>query len=166
MMRLIPNSQKLLGTLRRHCVRMMATDGTDGDSMDSDANRRPERGMNRVTLIGRVGREPELRGTDEYPCVVFPLATNLSFRKANGEQMTKTDWHRICVFKPGLRDNVANRIGRGDRVFVEGAISYTRFTDNDNKNTVLTSIVADDMMILARRQNSQVRSEEGEEMVD
>ena len=45
----------------------------------------PSPGMNKATLIGRVGREPEHRGTEEHPCIVFPLATNMSFRKANGE---------------------------------------------------------------------------------
>ncbi|KAK3766184.1 hypothetical protein RRG08_025184 [Elysia crispata] len=162
MLRLVPNSQKVLGTLRTQCVRMMANGAGDG-GMEPEGNRRPERGMNRVTLIGRVGREPDHRGSEEHPCVVFPLATNLSFKKANGELMTKTDWHRICVFKPGLRDNVGSRIGRGDRVFVEGSISYTRFVDEDNKNNVLTSIVAEDLMILARRQtNVSLRTEEEE----
>ncbi|GFR89326.1 single-stranded DNA-binding protein [Elysia marginata] len=141
MLKLVPNSQKLLSSLRRQCVRMMANGASDKD-WDSEGPRRPERGLNRVTLIGRIGREPEHRGTDDHPCVIFPLATNYSFRKASGELMTKTDWHRICVFKPGLRDNVCSRIGKGDRVFVEGPISYTRFLDEDNKNTTLTSIVA------------------------
>ncbi|RUS73057.1 hypothetical protein EGW08_019172 [Elysia chlorotica] len=160
MMRLVPKSQKVLGTLRRQCVRMMASGAGEGDT-EYEGGRRPERGMNRVTLIGRVGREPDHRGSEEHPCVVFPLATNVSFRKANGELMTKTDWHRICVFKPGLRDNVGSRIGRGDRVCVEGSISYTRFVDDDNKNNILTSIVAEDLMILARRQNN-TRTEEEE----
>lgn len=140
----------------------MANGASEGEA-DSDGPRRPERGLNRVTLIGRVGREPDHRGTGEHPCIIFPLATNASFRKANGELMSRTDWHRICVFKPGLRDNIGSRIGKGDRVYVEGSISYSRFSGEDNKNITITSIVAEDLMIMARRLNNPNRIEEEEE---
>ena len=57
-------------------------------------------------MIGRVGGSPQLRGTEEHPVVVFPMATNIRYRKpgSNGDEYeTKTDWHNIAIFKPYLR---------------------------------------------------------------
>ncbi|XP_005111468.1 single-stranded DNA-binding protein, mitochondrial [Aplysia californica] len=155
----LQNPSRVFTALQAQCGRVMSGMSTDSVPFDEEAGdfkeRRQERGLNRVQLIGRIGRDPEHRGTDEHPCIVFPLATNLSFRKAStGELMSKTDWHRICVFRPGLRDNVASRIAKGDRVMVEGSLSYQRYTDSDRPVNI-TSILADDIMILARRRNQE-----------
>ncbi len=57
-------------------------------------------GLNSVTLLGRVGVDPQLRGTDRHPVVAFSLATNLRYRP-DGQQdyVTKTDWHNVAVFR-------------------------------------------------------------------
>ncbi|CAG5119176.1 unnamed protein product, partial [Candidula unifasciata] len=92
-----------------------------------------QRCLNRVTLIGRGGREPENWGSSEHPCVIVPLATN-------------TDWQKSGVFRPRLRDNVAARILKGDRLFVEGSLSYVKYTDQDKTFTPV-SMNADEIMI-------------------
>ncbi|CAL1546079.1 unnamed protein product [Lymnaea stagnalis] len=156
--------KRLAGSLTAQCSRLMATGSASiAENNQEEENltglRRPERGLNKVTLIGRVGRDPDHRGSEEHPALIFPLATNFTYKKANGEAVTKTDWHRICVFRPGLRDNVANRIVKGDRILVEGAISYQKFTDRDQREVNVTSIIADDIMFLAKRQNQENREE-------
>ncbi|XP_059166911.1 single-stranded DNA-binding protein, mitochondrial-like [Physella acuta] len=115
------------------------------------APRRAERGLNKVTLLGRVGRDPETRGSEEHPALIFPLATNATYRKSNGELMTKTDWHRVCVFKPSLRENVATRINRGDRILIEGSLSYQRYLDDSKREQTVTSVIADNIVFLSRR---------------
>ncbi|KAH9496410.1 hypothetical protein Btru_012572 [Bulinus truncatus] len=143
------------------CTRMMATgkisevELPELEDQLTGTKRLPERGMNKVTLVGRVGRDPEQRGSDDHPAVVFPLATNLTFKKANGEMNTRTDWHRICVFLPSLRNTVSSRISRGDRLLVEGSIAYQKYTDADKKEVNVTSILANNIIILSRRQNQE-----------
>lgn len=62
-----------------------------------------------------------------------------------GELSQKTDWHRVCVFKPGLRDAVFNYLRKGQRVHVSGRISYGSVTE-DNTTKANTSIIADDVI--------------------
>ncbi|CAG5133258.1 unnamed protein product [Candidula unifasciata] len=130
------------------------------DDIESDPRKRVQRCLNRVTLIGRVGKDPEHRGNSTHPCIIFPLATNAQYRKADGERMVKTDWHRVAVFRPGLRDNIATKIMKGDRLFVEGSLSYVKYTDPDNKILTSVSINADEIMILQRAHNPGQASDE------
>ncbi len=58
--------------------------------------------MNSVTLLGRVGIDPQVRGNDDHPVVVFSLATNIRYRPKGGdegEMTTKTDWHNVAIFR-------------------------------------------------------------------
>lgn len=73
-------------------------------------------GLNQVTLLGRVGTEPQLRGSEERPVVIFTLATNLQYRnKKEGmdDIFQKTEWHRISIFKPHLRELVQSYLKKG-----------------------------------------------------
>lgn len=100
-----------------------------------------ERSLNRVTLIGRVGSDAVLKGTVEHPVVIFNVATN-------GNQ--KTEWHRISVFKPGLRTLAENYVRTGCRLFVEGKLSYGHIIDAQNNAVPVTSIIADDIVFLSK----------------
>lgn len=104
----------------------------------------------------------------EHPVVTFSLATNSNYRYSNGsstytlpvltfidvfisfivtgEIAQKSEWHRICVFKPGLRDSVYKFAGKGQRVLVQGRIIYGEFTDAGGTVRTTTSIVADDVI--------------------
>ncbi|KAK6972641.1 single-stranded DNA-binding protein mitochondrial [Biomphalaria glabrata] len=160
--------KRISKNLAAQCTRMVATGKSpevevpELEESFANSKKLPERGMNKVTLVGRVGRVPEQRGTSEHPAVIFPLATNMTFKRANGELTTRTDWHRVCVFLPGLRNIAANRVNKGDRLLVEGSLSYQRYTDSDNKEVNVTSILANNILILSRRPN-QVEQEEPEE---
>ena len=74
-------------------------------------------GINQVTLLGRVGVDPRIRGSAERPAVTFSLATNIRYRPGGPDSLedfvTKTDWHNIAVFKPGLRSIVADSVHKG-----------------------------------------------------
>ncbi|XP_011689414.1 PREDICTED: single-stranded DNA-binding protein, mitochondrial [Wasmannia auropunctata] len=105
-----------------------------------------EKCVNNVTLLGRVGTEPQKRGSAEHPVVIFSLATHTNYKYEAGEFMQRTDWHRICVFKPNLRDTVYKYLKKGKRAMINGRISYNEVTGADGNVSTSTSIIADDVI--------------------
>lgn len=99
-----------------------------------------EKSLNRVTLIGRAGGDAQLKGTLEHPVVIFNVATS-------GNQ--KTEWHRISVFKPGLRQLAENYVRSGSRLMVEGKLSYGHIIDSQGAAVPTTSIIAEDIIFLS-----------------
>lgn len=99
--------------------------------------------MNRATLIGRVGRDPESRTFPSGDKVVsFSLATSESWRdKATGERKDKTEWHNISVFNENIGKVAASYVKKGSRIAIEGAIQYRKFTDKDGNERTATEIV-------------------------
>ncbi|KAK7477202.1 hypothetical protein BaRGS_00031587, partial [Batillaria attramentaria] len=78
-----------------------------------DGPERFEKSVNQVTLLGRVGRDAETRGSESHPVVVFSVATNNVYTKADGKTVARVEWHRVSVFKPGLREKVAALLKKG-----------------------------------------------------
>ena len=109
--------------------------------------------MNSVTLLGRVGVEPVLRGTSDHPVVAFSLATNIQYRPggagSGNDLVKKTDWHNIVVFKPNLRESVHNYVTKGSRLMVQGRIMYGMIEDKHGNMRSTTSIVAEDVIRFA-----------------
>ncbi|NXC85556.1 SSBP protein, partial [Cercotrichas coryphoeus] len=113
--------------------------------------------MNRVQLLGRVGQDPIMRQVEgKNPVTIFSLATNemwrtgdsevgqgaLSLLCTSGDISQKTTWHRISVFRPGLRDVTYQYVRKGSRIFVEGKIDYGEYTDKNNVRRQATTIIA------------------------
>lgn len=126
------------------------------DEDNNDTSSRPrtfEKCINNVTLLGRVGATPIVRGTSERPVVAFSLATNLRYTpggaESGNESVVKTEWHNVAVFKPYLRDVVANNVYKGQRVLVEGRIQYGSVEDQSGNIRHTTSIVANDVIRFA-----------------
>jgi len=124
---------------------------------------RGERGINSVTLLGRVGIDPESRGSEAAPVSIFSLATskNLVSNKQDGNIHQMTDWHRVAVFRPGLREFVAEQIKKGDKVYVTGEIRYSDFTPQGSSTTVkIANIVADDVLVIQKAPGEGTQNEE------
>ncbi|XP_012538830.1 single-stranded DNA-binding protein, mitochondrial [Monomorium pharaonis] len=115
-------------------------------SQDANETTSIEKCVNSVTLLGRVGADPQKRGSVEHPVVIFSLATHTNYKYETGEFMQKTDWHKVCVFKPNLRDSVYKYLKKGQRAMVNGRISYSEFKDTDGNVSSSTSIIADDII--------------------
>ncbi|NXA65928.1 SSBP protein, partial [Mohoua ochrocephala] len=106
--------------------------------------------MNRVQLLGRVGQDPIMRQVEgKNPVTIFSLATNEMWRtgdsemsQGGGDISQKTTWHRISVFRPGLRDVTYQYVRKGSRIFVEGKIDYGEYTDKNNVRRQATTIIA------------------------
>ncbi|XP_057381278.1 single-stranded DNA-binding protein, mitochondrial-like [Daphnia carinata] len=105
-----------------------------------------EKTINSVTLLGRVGSNPVKRGSPEHPVVTFSLATNSNYSYANGDITQKTEWHRICVFKPYLRESTLKYTNKGQRVLIQGRIIYGEVREPEGQLRHTSSIVADDVI--------------------
>ena len=118
-----------------------------------------EKGINQVTLLGRVGLEPQIRGSEDSPVTTFNLATNSSWRNINprageNEWSKRTDWHNVVVFKPGLRELAYNNIVKGSRVHVTGKLMYGEYLDRQGVKRQTTSIVCDDIIFLSQKKGN------------
>lgn len=109
------------------------------------------RGVNKVILIGNLGRDPELKQLPSGSSVVnLPLATSDSWKDKNtGEQRERTEWHNIVFFNR-LADVAGKYLKKGSRIYVEGALR-TRKWQKDGVDRYTTEIVANDMQMLDSR---------------
>ncbi|CAK1578481.1 unnamed protein product [Parnassius mnemosyne] len=117
-------------------------------------SQKTEKTINQVTLLGRVGADPQKRGTEEHPVINFPLATHFSYKYESGDILQRTDWHRISIFKPGLRDTVYKYLKKGQRVYVTGKLSYGEVKLDDGQVRSASTVIADDV-IFFQTQNAE-----------
>lgn len=123
----------------------------------------PSRCLNRVTLIGNLTRDPELRYTPAGMAVVsFGLATNRVWITKQGERKEDAQFHRIVAWNK-LAELCSQLLNRGRRIYVEGRIQYREFVDNENIKKQIAEIVIDDMIILDNKGSMDHRAA-GEEM--
>ena len=87
--------------------------------------------LNKVTLIGNVGKDPEVRLTQEgKEIVTFPLATTENWKDKNsGERREKTEWHRVVVFIPALVNIIKSHVNKGSRIYIEGSLQTREWND-------------------------------------
>lgn len=109
--------------------------------------------MNTATLIGRVGRDPEVRTTRNGLKVAdISLATTERWKK-EGVKKEHTEWHRLTVFGP-LVDVFANHVQKGAQIMVSGRLRTEKWEDDNKKNHYTTSIIVDDLELLGRAPSS------------
>ncbi len=129
------------------------------------------RSLNKVTLIGNVGQDPEVRATSNGGRVAtFSLATSRSWKGPNGDRQEKTEWHRIVVWNAGkgqgegLADVVEKYVKKGDKIFLEGPIEYRQWQDKENQTRYTTEIRARELIMLSSKNgdgNGAQRAERG-----
>ena len=104
--------------------------------------------MNRATLLGHAGRDPELRDLGNGGrAAVFTLATTEKWTDREGKPAEATEWHRIVVYGPAVKA-VETMLRKGDRVMVEGRIASRAFRDKEGNDRAVTEIV------VSRRQDT------------
>lgn len=109
--------------------------------------------INKVTLIGHLGGDPEIRTLDNGTAVGrFSLATNENYKDKDGNWQSLTEWHNVVVWRE-LADR-AKQLKKGTLVYVEGKISYRKYTDKDGVEKSVTDIVAGSFRQLEKRENS------------
>jgi single-strand DNA-binding protein len=99
--------------------------------------------VNKVILVGNLGRDPEVRHTqDGKPIVNLSLATSESWRDRNtGERKEKTEWHRVVIFNEGLAKVAEQYLKKGSTVYIEGQLQTRKYTDKDGVEKYSTEIV-------------------------
>ena len=103
-------------------------------------------GVNKVILVGNVGQDPEMRGTDK-PVANVSVATSETWKDKNtGEKQEKTEWHRV-VFFGKLAEIVGMYVKKGTKLYVEGKLQ-TRSWEQDGVKKYTTEIVANEMQML------------------
>ena len=111
------------------------------------------RSLNKVTLIGNLGSDPEVRSTTGGNRVAtFSLATSRAWSGANGERQEKTEWHRCVVWNSKssqLADVVEKYVHKGDKLFVEGRIEYRQWQDKEGQTRYSTEINVRELIMLS-----------------
>jgi single-strand DNA-binding protein len=99
--------------------------------------------VNKVILVGNLGRDPETRRmTSGDPVVNLSVATSESWRdKASGERKERTEWHRVVIFNPNLAEVAEKYLRKGSKVYLEGQLSTRKWTDKDGAEKYTTEIV-------------------------
>ncbi len=99
--------------------------------------------VNRVILVGNLGRDPEVRRmTSGEPVVNLSVATSESWRdKASGERKERTEWHRVVIFNENLAKVAEQYLRKGSKVYLEGQLSTRKWTDKDGAEKYSTEVV-------------------------
>ena len=110
------------------------------------------RGVNKVILVGNLGKDPEVRYMPNGNAVAnITLATSESWKdKQTGEQQEKTEWHRVVMFRR-LGEIAGEYLKKGSQVYIEGKLQTRKWQDNAGNDRYTTEIVADEMQMLGSR---------------
>lgn len=115
------------------------------------------RSLNKVTLIGNLGADPEIRTTPNGSKVAqFSLATSRQWNSQSGEKQEKTEWHKCVAWNAGSRgtglaDIIERYVKKGDKLFVEGRIEYRQYEDKDKQTRYVTEINVREILLLGGR---------------
>jgi single-strand DNA-binding protein len=126
------------------------------------------RGLNKVMLIGRLGRDPEMRYTPSgRPVTTFSLATSRTWNTSEGERRTETEWFNIVAWG-SLAEICKQFLNKGQQVYVEGRLQTRHWEDGEGVKHSVAEIVANEMIMLGDRREmnntgTEFPSEEDEE---
>lgn len=109
--------------------------------------------LNKVMLIGNLGKDPEVRAIPSGVKVAnFPIATSESYTGKDGNRVEKTEWHNIVMWR-GLAEVAEKYLKKGNPIFVEGRLQTRSWEDQTGQKKYMTEIVADNMVMLGGRKD-------------
>jgi single-strand DNA-binding protein len=113
-------------------------------------------GVNKVIIIGNLGRDPEIKYTQSnVPVANFSVATTESWKDKNsGEWQEKTEWHRVVAWRH-LAERAERYLKKGKQVYVEGRLETRKWTGQDGQDKYTTEIIANQLMLLGRRDEGE-----------
>ncbi|MBL8995884.1 MAG: single-stranded DNA-binding protein [Gemmatimonadales bacterium] len=110
------------------------------------------RSLNKITLIGNLGADPEIRTTTGgNKMAQFSVATSRQWTSASGEKQEKTEWHRCIAWNAkgtGLADIIERYVKKGDKIYVEGRVEYRQYEDKDKVTKYITEINVREILLL------------------
>ena len=107
--------------------------------------------INKVILVGNVGKDPETRYLDESTAITkFPMATSETYKNKSGERVSNTEWHNVVLWR-GLAQVAEKYVKKGTQIYIEGRIKTRSYDDADGNRKYITEIVGDQMTLLGRK---------------
>lgn len=114
--------------------------------------------INKVILIGNLGRDPEVRRLENGAAVAkFSVATNESYKDKSGEWQTLTEWHDIVAWR-NLAERAEQQLKKGNSVYIEGKLTHRKYQDKDGIDRYISEVVANTFRLLEKRENSNFPS--------
>lgn len=108
-------------------------------------------GINKVILVGNLGKDPEVRHLEGGISVAnFTLATNEYYKDKQGTRVERTEWHNIAAWR-GLAEMAEKHLKKGQQVYIEGKIRTRQYQDKENQTRYITEIIADEITMLGGR---------------
>lgn len=123
--------------------------------------------VNKVILVGRLGRDPEVRMMQNGGKVCnLSVATSERWKDRDGNRQEKTEWHRIVLFNEGLADVAEKYLRKGSNVYLEGSLQTRKWTDSNGQERYSTEVVLQkfrgEMVMLDGKGESQSNSQQGD----
>lgn len=121
--------------------------------------------LNKVMLIGNVGKDPEIRHLENDSMVAtLALATTERYKDKNGEWQEQTEWHNVVCWR-ALAERVEKYVKKGSQLFVEGKIRTNNWVDKEGQKRYSVEILADTIQLLGKRQESQATTQSIQQIV-
>jgi single-strand DNA-binding protein len=112
------------------------------------------RGLNKVTLIGNLGKDPEIQNLENNVKVAkFSLATTESYKDDNGQNHSATEWHSVVLWR-GLADLAEKYLRKGSMVYLEGKIKTRSYMDKNNEKRFVTEIIGESFLMLDKPESA------------
>jgi len=123
-------------------------------------------GVNKVILVGNLGKDPEVRYLDSGVAVAnFSLATTENYKNKQGERVSQTEWHNIVLWR-GLAEVAEKYLKKGASIYVEGKIKTRKWEDKEGVTRYSTEILGDNMTMLGGKPSLQDTNEEDNKLED
>jgi len=118
------------------------------------------RGVNKVILIGNLGRDPDLQYIEgNIPVAKFPLATTEMRKDKNGNVISETEWHTLVLWR-GLAELAGKYLHKGSLVYVEGRLRTRNWEDKDKNRRFQTEVIGESLIMLDKRKDSEHNHQE------
>ena len=122
--------------------------------------------LNKILLIGHLGRDPEIRYIEGNIAVArFSVATNESYKDKKGDWQTQTEWHDIVCWR-NLAERAEKQLKKGSQVYLEGKLTHRKYQDKEGNDRYVTEVVANTIRILDRRESRPGGNEDAERPVE
>lgn len=109
------------------------------------------RGLNKVTLIGNLGKDPDMHFLEGNIAVAkFSLATTETYKDKSGKLISQTEWHSVVLWR-GLADVAQKYLHKGSLVYIEGRLKTHSWEDKDGNNKMTTEVVGDNLIMLDKK---------------
>lgn len=115
-------------------------------------------GVNKVILIGNLGKDPEVITFDTAKKATFPLATTEFFKNKDGQKIEQTDWHNVVCWR-GLADIAEKILKKGTQVYIEGKLHTRSWEDKDGNKRYVTEVLVENFTVLANRNYTNTQDE-------